>query len=199
MAGKDAKAELKQRIIRFLTKSDIVLTSEEEKILARWEHADFLMRQNVEVSDIILKHTLKFGISKFTADNDIYAAQEVFARSRKINKKYVGHLHLQDLQSDLTRIRKKMFKHDDGTERMPDEKEIVALAKMHDSYTKQLGLLPEDNDVSEAPKPIIIYELAGAAGALPMDITAALKLADKMISSSSIEDIDHEVLPEDEQ
>lgn len=197
MAIKNEKQDLKQRIIRFLTKSDIVLNSEEEKILARWEHVDHLMRQNMQVSDIVLKHTHKYGVSKFTADNDIYSAQEVFARSRKINKKYVAHLHLQDIQSDLTRIRRRMFLIE-GEERTPDEKEIIALSKLHDSFTKQLSQIPEDIDMSEAPRPVIIYELKGTPMALPMDITQALLLADKLISNASIEDIDHEDVSEDE-
>jgi hypothetical protein len=106
---KSNKKDAKSRIVRFLTKTDITLNSEEEKILARWEKADFLMRQGMAYADIILKLTGDFQISKFTADNDISSAQEVFARSRKLNKRYLAHLHLEDIMQDLKLIRKKLF------------------------------------------------------------------------------------------
>jgi transcriptional regulator with XRE-family HTH domain len=178
---KSNKKDAKSRIVRFLTKTDITLNSEEEKILARWEKADFLMRQGMAYTDIILKLTGDFQISKFTADNDISSAQEVFARSRKLNKRYLAHLHLEDIMQDLKLIRKKLFKLENGEQTIPDEKEMMALAKLHDSYTRQLNAIPDDIQHSDVQKPVIIFELAGAPVEVPMDVAKAWLLSEKFI------------------
>jgi transcriptional regulator with XRE-family HTH domain len=178
---KSNKKDAKSRIVRFLTKTDITLNSEEEKILARWEKADFLMRQGMAYADIILKLTGDFQISKFTADNDISSAQEVFARSRKLNKRYLAHLHLEDIMQDLKLIRKKLFKLENGEQTIPDEKEMMALAKLHDSYTRQLNAIPDDIQHSDVQKPVIIFELAGAPVEVPMDVAKAWLLSEKFI------------------
>jgi hypothetical protein len=178
---KSNKKDAKSRIVRFLTKTDITLNSEEEKILARWEKADFLMRQGMAYTDIILKLTGDFQISKFTADNDISSAQEVFARSRKLNKRYLAHLHLEDIMQDLKLIRKKLFQISEGQQCIPDEKEMMALAKLHDSYTRQLNAIPDDIQHSDVQKPVIIFELAGAPVEVPMDVAKAWLLSEKFI------------------
>jgi len=188
-----SKNDAKTRIIRYLTKSDITLTGEEETILARWEHIDFLSRQGTEYADILLKHTLKFSVSKFTTNSDISNSQEVFGRSRQLNKRYLAHLHLEDLQQDLKRIRGEMFKVDEKTKTMwpLDAKEIAALAKMHEAYTRQINSLPDDIHPADVPKPVIIYKLVGIDGnaisqPLIMDIDKAMLLADKFINGLPI-------------
>lgn len=188
-----SKNDAKTRIIRYLTKSDITLNGEEEAILMRWEHIDLLQRQGHEYADILLKHTLKFSVSKFTTNSDITNAQEVFGRSRQLNKRYLAHLHLEDLQQDLKRIRSSMFKVDEETKTLYplDAKEIAALAKMHEAYTRQINCLPDDVHAADVPKPVIIYKLVGIDGnpisnPLIMEINQAMLLADKFINGLPI-------------
>jgi len=180
-----SKIDAKTRIIRYLTKSDITLTAEEETILARWEHIDLLHRQALSYTDILLKHTLKFNVSKFTTNNDITAAQEVFARSRKLNKRYLAHLHIEQLQDDLKRIREGFFKIDAETGKYEtlSHKDVAALARIHEAYTYQINSLPEDQQTPDVPKPVIQYNLVGVNNQpLLMDINTAMELADKFIN-----------------
>lgn len=180
-----SKIDAKTRIIRYLTKSDITLTAEEETILARWEHIDLLHRQAISYTDILLKHTLKFNVSKFTTNNDITAAQEVFARSRKLNKRYLAHLHIEQLQDDLKRIREGFFKIDAETGKYEtlSHKDVAALARIHEAYTYQINSLPEDQQTPDVPKPVIQYNLVGVNNQpLLMDINTAMELADKFIN-----------------
>ena len=185
---KSKKNDAKSRLIRFLTKSDIVLTGEEEKILTRWEYADRLMRQRTFGTEAIrIKIQQEFGVSRFTADNDIFSAQEIFAKTRQLNKKYIAHLHLEDIQTDIRRIRQRWYEN--GS--IPDNKEISALAKLHDSYTRQLDNLPDETPQQDVQRPIIIFELVGAQDLkMPMDVDRALKLADRFINNLPILDVE---------
>ncbi len=185
-----SKNNAKDRIVRYLTKADITLASDEELILKRWEHIDHLMRQKLPYVDILLKHTAKFNISKFTADKDLTDTQEVFARSRKLNKRYLAHLHIEDIQQDLSIIRKKLLDPDYPL----DAKEIAALGKLHDSLTYQLNSLPDDAQITDVPRPVIIYDLVGISNQpTPMNIEDALKMADKLLNNFT--DISHEDIP----
>ena len=184
-----SKIDAKARIIRYLTKSDITLNAEEETILARWEHIDFLQRVGTTYEDIVLKHTHKFNISKFTTNNDITASQEVFARSRKLNKRYLAHLHLEEMREDLKKIRDSLFIYDEESKKpIPlSTKEIMALARMHEAMTYQINSLPEDQQVSDVPKPVTIYQLVGVTNMpLLMDVNKALELSEKFINGLPI-------------
>jgi len=196
-----SKTDAKARIIRYLTKSDITLNAEEETILARWEHIDFLQRVGTAYEDIVLKHTHKFNISKFTTNNDITASQEVFARSRKLNKRYLAHLHLEEMREDLKKIRDSLFVYDEETKKpIPlSTKEIMALARMHEAMTYQINSLPEDQQVSDVPKPVTVYQLVGVTN-MPqlMDVNKALELSEKFINGLPIAEEIHDDDPDDQ-
>lgn len=188
-----SKTNAKERIIRYLTKADITLNSDEELILKRWESVDHMMRAKMDYQDIILKHTAKFNISKFTADLDISNAQDIFARSRNLNKRYLAHLLLEDLQQDLKNARAKIM-----TGEFIDAKELSALSRLYDSYTKVLQALPDDLNIVDPAKPVIVYELVSLPGqAQLLDIQTALLEADRLLGNF-IEDIPHEIVKPDD-
>jgi hypothetical protein len=58
---------------------------------------------------------------------------------------------------------------------------MMALAKLHDSYTRQLNAIPDDIQHSDVQKPVIIFELAGAPVEVPMDVAKAWLLSEKFI------------------
>ncbi|MGN6420835.1 MAG: hypothetical protein ACTHMC_25215 [Pseudobacter sp.] len=189
--GQDAKS----RITKYLAGDKIQLNSEEEKILTRWEFAYDLMvakeKNWVEIRD---KIAFKFAVSKFTAENDISNTQEVFGTNRKINKRFVLHLHLDRMDVDIERIRKGLFfsKDEDGKLQpcTPDAKEIAALAKFAEAYTYTVNCIPDDVDRSKLPPPLFIFNLPeGAALVPPMTLEQALTKADEYIE---FQDLSHE-------
>lgn len=194
------KNDARTRIIRYLTKSDITLTSDEESILARWEMADLLMRTGTRDEDIILKVTVRFGVSKHTAQNDIFAAHEVFGKSRQINRNYLSHLHLQDISEDLKRYRKHVFETKDkkGQFLPPTEKEMLALSRMHDAYTRQLRDIPQEIQPINVDRPNIIFQLVTkedqAQLQAPMDIMQAMRLSYNFLNKTE----EAEIVPPDE-
>ena len=172
----------KEKIKRWLTDQDVTLTADDVQILKRWEHVDKLMAQGITLTPLLRNAIMQeFSVSSSTADNDIFSAQEVFGESRRINRHYLGHLHLQDISADLTRIRQKLFeKGKDGKSTIPDHKEIQALSKLHDAYTYQLNSLPDDAKAPVVKRPIFMFSLVnGEAPKPPMQLADAMKIADE--------------------
>lgn len=186
--GNSKLSTAKERIKRWLTDGDITLQPEEITILQRWEFADRLMSQGITVTALLRGRIMEeFAVSQSTADNDIFSAQEVFGESRKINKRYLGHLHLQDIHADLTRIRKKLFEREDDKGKkiavIPDHKEMQALAKLHDAYTYQLNSLPDTDPPPAVKRPIFLFQLPhGNAPKAPMQLDNAMQKADEFIN-----------------
>jgi len=180
LKGNSKLSTAKERIRRWLTEGDIVLQPDEITILQRLEFADRLMSQGITVTGLLRKQIMdEFGVSQSTADGDIFNAQEIFGESRKINKRYLGHLHLQDIHADLTRIRKKLFED----KNIPDQKEMQALARLHDSYTYQLNSLPDTDPPPAVKRPIFVFMLPqGHAPKAPMELTDAMAKADEFIN-----------------
>lgn len=191
---------MKSRIIRFLTKGNITLTSNEEKALACWEDIDHHLRCGIEYPDILLKITLKWGISRTTFNAYYSNTQEVFSRSRRLNKKYHIHLQAELMEQDIRKYRKSIFEYQDPKTKeiipvSPDAKDMMALAKLYDARAKLLSQLPDESEIVEIPKPVTIYQLPGEdVLQLPMSIEKALALTDKLKSKGLFEDIEHEDL-----
>ena len=179
-----AKKDAFSRILRWYSKSDITLSAEEEGILTRWIHVDALLRDgSKDEAQIIVDVKEKFGVSSFTAQRDIDNAQQLFGRCRQVSKKYLLDLHRQNIERDLNRIRKNMFTYVDKdgkvSERQPDDKEITALAKMSDTYTKAVVALPDDQLEDPMPPPRFIFLLApGQKIEVGMSVDEAALLAD---------------------
>lgn len=191
------KRDFKSKIIRFLTSEDPdPLLSEEELVLDRWEFADLQMRLRKDYGSVIKLLMDKYHISQFTANNDYFTAQEVFATSRKLNKKYLLHYHIEDIRADLVKFRNTLYKYFDEGEkkekkRIPSDKEIIALSKLNDSLVYALNSLPETAVAKDIPRPIFIFSLPDGQtmpGRIPL--TDAIKMADELI--------DYEITNEDE-
>jgi hypothetical protein len=193
------KKDAFSRIVQFMTKGDIALTAEEETILHRWIATDGYLRANKHSTDEIVNALMTaYSISQFTAMSDIRQAQRLFASARSINKKYLGHIHLERINRDIEEARDRIFFVTDDetnvkTRVFPDAKELAALARLHDSYTYTLNSLPEDQTKETMPPPIFIFNLmAGQSIDTGMTFDDAVAKADKFISA---ENIDFEMMP----
>jgi hypothetical protein len=177
-------------IKRFMIDADVELRKEENEILNRWFFCDALLRaKSDDEAGIMQKIKDQFNVSIYTARNDIYFTQKLFGECRKINKKYLYHEHLARIDRDIEKIRKALFRKykDDETgeeyEESPDAKEIMALAKLHESYTYTLNCIPEEQQEDKQPPPIFQFILApGQMIERPMQIEDALSKADKIIN-----------------
>lgn len=185
---KPPRMDVKKAITRFLTTADIVLTADQEKTLARWEMADHLLRAHTDHSDIILKITGKYGVSKFVAENDISAAMEVFARSRKINKKYVVALNLERLNRFIAHIESQVYAPDESKRLKMDAKTMIAMAKLFETYTYTANSLPETPDRRPSQAPIFMFNLpAGVTMPAVIPLDQAIRDADEIISDIDFE------------
>lgn len=167
-------------ILRFLTSEDIDLLVDEQSILNRWIYCDALLREKKKnEAEIITEICQQFKVSIFTARNDIGYTQQLFAKSRKIVKKYLIDHHLKRMDEDLEKMRTKIFRENYS----PDAKEYAALAKMHETYTYTLNSVPEDSDNKVQPPPIFQFILApGQVINKPMELDDAMKAADAIIN-----------------
>lgn len=202
-APKD-KSDAFTRISKYMTGAAITLTSDEETILRRWEKCDHLLRQNRLTTDELVAHLKdQFFISDWTALGDIRNTQKLFGMARVINKKYVGHLHLERINRDIEAMRDRIFWYEDDDmpgvkkSRVPDAKEMAALAKLHQVYSETLNMLPEQERPEAMPPPKFVFNLVGSAITSTMDLDKALQKADELITGIG-EEIDYEQLPPDD-
>jgi hypothetical protein len=171
-------------IKRFLNYEDVELKVEEHAILQRWEYCDrLLFAKELDEQGIIDQLVKMFEISTFTARNDIYYTQRIFADARKIQKKYLLHHHIDSIARDRQMIRKAFFvEGDNGTAFQGDSKDIMALSKLNDSYTYALNSIPEDAVDEKQPPPVFQFILApGQIIDRPLEIEDAIKSADEII------------------
>jgi hypothetical protein len=186
---KAERRDVKSRIEKMLAGDDILLSAEENKILARWEMADQLLSaKDLTWNEIRERLCNEFGVGRHTAELDISSAQEIFGRSKRISKRYLIHLHLDRMDRDIEKIRKGLFTRPvDGVEgitqsRQPDEKEIIALAKIYDAYTKALCAIPEDINKNTLPPPVLMFNLPAGTTITPaMNFDKAMQLADEIL------------------
>lgn len=178
------KRDAFKAILRFLTDADVKLRVEEESILKRWEHCDLLLRAKSKTEQQIIDDIAeRFSVSVYTARNDIYHTQNLFAKSRQINKKYLIHHHLERIDRDIQLIRSQIFsKGNDGKISIPDPKQQAALAKLYETYTYTLNCVPEDSLEDRQPPPIFNFLLApGQLIEAPMQLDDALAKADAIL------------------
>lgn len=181
----------KSRIIRYKTEGDIVLESHEELSLLRWEYADELYRMRKTEDEIVEALRTRFGVSTHRAHLDMRSAQDVFARSRSINKKYVGHLHLQRIERMINFVEKKYYEN----KKQPDSKELSALTKLYESYTYTLNALPEDKE-NRDPKPTIIVCAPVSGQSIVTDVSFEDAMNDDLDEKEQDDSdyIDHEAI-----
>lgn len=164
------KQDAFSRILRFMTKADVTLTAVEEVILDRWVYCDVLLRSRVRSTDEIIEAIVaKWGVSKYTAINDVNATQKLFAKSRQISKKYLLHHHIEEIGLLIQKAGMK-------------EKYMDLMPRLFDSYTKAIEALPDEEVADKQPPPQFIFNLAPGqqlGATLPVD--EAMKQADEIL------------------
>ena len=182
------KREAFVAIRRFMMDGDVTLREDEEKILNRWIYVDALLKSKEHNEEEMIKKIVEeYNVSTYTARNDIQYTQRLFGDSRKINKKYLIHLHLERIDRDIQILRTKLFESGIGSDGQPyqctpDAKEIAALAKLHETYTYTLNSIPDDILEDKQPPPIFQFILApGQVIERPMLLEDALKKADDIL------------------
>lgn len=178
----------KERIKAFLVGDDVTLSPEEITILTRWEKVDLLYRQSTPFEDIIKALTeAPYSVSRFTAQNDVFASMEVFASSRKVNKKYILYLKFERQLQDIERYRESIFKKGKF---VGDQKDIMALAKLEEAATYTLNSMPQDVERPPfVPTKVVLNLVKEDAIPLEMPLADALKLADSYIKNLPIAEL----------
>lgn len=182
----DKFSTAKEKITAFLTQQEITLNAEEERMLARWEAADRLLQQKLPLPQIVERLTNEFSISRFTAQNDVFTAQEIFGAARKLDKRYLLFMKYQRQEADIERIRKKMFKLGENGESNNDEwgidaKELQALAKLEEAITYTLNSIPQEAPAPIVKQPVMLFNTVNNYSA-PMSVNDALAEADRIIN-----------------
>lgn len=182
-----AKRDAFTAIQRFLTKEDVELTVEEQKILSRWQFAEGLLRKKEMDEPAIIEEIKKtFSVSIFTARNDINYAQKLSVKCRVFIKKFWHNLHLERLDHDIEVLRKKIIKAEGAI----DAKEIAALAKMQEVYTYTLNSFPDEMIKETLPPPIFQFSLApDQVLSKPMELSEAMKEADEILMKENSEGV----------
>jgi len=182
-------------IRKFMVDGDIKLHVEEEATLNRWIYCDALLKSKEKNEDEIIKDLCeKFNTTSFTARQDIVNTQKLFADARKLNKKYLIHLHLQRIDEDIQKLRKSFFQevtfNGKPTQKVPDAKELAAYAKLMEAYTYTLNSIPEDAQSDKLPPPIFQFVLApGQVIEKPLNIEDALSKADSILLKETPEGV----------
>lgn len=166
------KEDAFSRIVKFMSndESGVLLTAKEEQILARWIYANGLLKERKFREETIINNIAeKFGVSKFTARNDISNARSLFVRLTKDLKKYALIHHIEDIQMQIA-----TWKHDKSL--------APLLPKLYDSYTKALAALPEEVEAPNVATPVINYTVVnGQTIHVHMNGADALAAADALI------------------
>ena len=150
----DKTGTVKEKILLYLTQPDVELTADEEKILARWETADNLLQLKLELSAIVTELVTKHNVSRFTAQNDVFVAQEVFGSVRKLNKSYVLYLKYQRQDADIEMLRKKIF----TPKSKRNAKLMQALSMLEKAATYTMNSIPTEMAPPAVKRPIFIFQ-----------------------------------------
>jgi hypothetical protein len=129
------------RILQFMTDGDITLTAEDEIILSRWTYAFKLFIQNKYTEEQICEKVKDiFSVSIYTARNDKYQAQALFAGSIKSNKKLLLHRHAESIRLFMEKCK-------------TDKSLIHLIPKLAEAYTKAVIAIPDEinKDVMHPP------------------------------------------------
>jgi len=191
MKGFLKENDSKSRIIKFLMQEPVELKAEDEKILARWEAADKLLQDELSFREICDQLVQTYAISRFTAQNDVFSAQEVFGQARRMDKRYVMFLKFERQEKDLMKIRRALFNMDDEDEKLRgkftgDAKDMAALAKLEEALTYTLNSMPSEDVAPPAKQPVFLFNFAGIAPAAPMPVEVAMEEADALIMNSQL-------------
>ena len=173
----------------------VELTADAEKLLKRLMFADAKMRSRKHTEDEIMNELMvTFSISEWTAMKDIKNAQKLFAKARTINKEYFANLHLERINKDIEDARECLFWYEDDDmpgvkkSRVPDAKELAALAKLHHVYSYTLHNAPEEKASDTQPPPIFNFSMVVINTG--MNVQDAMAAADKILNGSTTPALD---------
>lgn len=181
----------KEKIKAYLIGDDITLTGDDLIILSRWEKVDLLYRKNITFEEIIKTLVDEFNVSRFTAQNDIYSAMEIFSAARKVNKKYILYLKYEQQMQDVHKYREMIFNRTEWVQELkqfvkvpPDSKEIMALAKLEESATYTMNSMPVEVEKSPfTPTKVVLHLVEEDEVPMQLPLNEALKLADSYLKS----------------
>lgn len=172
-----------KHIVKFLKGDRITLNSKEEEILSRWRYVDELMRLQKSEQQIKTAVMERYNVSSFTAQNDYYSAQNIFAELSKMDKGYLLGLHIEDMRMDVINYRNSIYFNN----RKPTEKEIMALSKLAEAYTYALNSMPNRKESKSVKPPLLTFGLvAGKTFNVPMPVTEAMAKADAYIQDAEV-------------
>jgi hypothetical protein len=160
------------RIKKFMSNDEtgIILTPKEEQQLARWIYCNGLLTEKKFTREMIVeKIREKFGVSPFTARNDINNTYSLFVTITKDYKKYTLFHHIEFLQQKMLAIK--------------DDKSLATMIpKLADSITKAIAALPEENEAPDVPAPVLIINVApGQVITSKYNLEDAMKISEEMI------------------
>jgi hypothetical protein len=177
------KLGVREKIVQFLTKGDVLLHADEERILDRCTFTDGLIRsKKYQRDDIISMICQRFTVSKFTAERDITNAHSIFGSTRQISKKYLIGQHIEDIGLIIQAAK-------------TDEALKPQLPKLLEAYTKAIQAMPDDISAGENSPTLLQFVFQGGAIDTGMTPDEAMKMAEKFMKRKAYaEDISYEEL-----
>lgn len=186
MISREGKLGIREKVIRYLIKGDVLLHADEERMLERWTFTDSLLRSRKYTrSEIISMITKRYSISKFTADRDITSAHSIFGTSRQLNKKYLLAHHIEEIGLVIQQAK-------------TDPTLKPLLPKLFEAYTKAVYALPEDYLSGESTPTMLQFVLNGDKVETGMTTEQAMEMAKKYMKRKAYaEDADFDILETD--
>lgn len=159
-----------EAVIAHLLDESQKLTPAQDLLCNRLIYADLMVRKREKAMDeIIADIVAKFDVSARRAEQDIYDAQRVFSKTRKIVKSYVLHYHIENIQLQIAKCE--------------TAKQFKLLPKLYDALTYALNSLPEDNDIKQPPPATLVFQFNGALPVEQKPLSEVLKDTEELLKA----------------
>jgi hypothetical protein len=131
-----------EAVERYMIHADITLTDEQRELMTRIQHADEKKRARIyDREEIIKSIVVRFGVSRWRAEQDITDAHRLFGATRKVNKNYLLAQHLDNIEKQIKTFEK--------------AHQYNLIPKLNDNYTYALNSLQQDA-IEHDPSPTTI-------------------------------------------
>lgn len=172
------------RIQQFMSnqESGIVLTGEEENILARLIYTNALLTERKYSSEqIIEKVKDKFGVSQWTARADIEKTYALFSTVTEDYKRFTLKLHVEAIERKIVQWEN-------------DKSLAHLLPKLYAEKTRALAEMPVQRQLPNTPAPVIILDMRGTFKKPDISAEQARLEAETLLKleESDITDLDYE-------
>lgn len=182
------KTDAFSRIKAYMSDPDsgIVLVAKEEQMLKRMVFANtFLSENKYTVDEVAEKLKDLFGVSIWTAKDDIKKTYTLFASVTEDYKRYAMRHHIEFLNKKISQWEN-------------DKSMAPFLPKLIAEKTRALAALPVQPEAPDVPPPVIIVNVTADIKA-PLQTIDAISQADKLIEfEKEHEYLEFEDKPEDE-